>query len=614
VLDHVKFRNRDASVRFLALLRYVLLLIFFISPQVWAGFFSADAPPGDQLLKLAATGHSQSDTEARKVLTTQLRALADQLQLTANERPFEQLLPRTRIEFFKSLSQAQNPVVDYRDRILIVDGDVNLPYAVGLIVIARGNVLIDHGERNTIISGRNIEIGFDGRYSDRTSPISLIAAAGWAEVSWAASSRVYASSGIKFSHAREAKIFTPKGVDVTTGDVPVPFADAKSRPAIVKPLFSSQGATHVAQAKPQQAVPATPSLLSDRPADFRVDGTDLHAVTVYEGHFREVRVNIALSARPITLVLNSHEAVNWILTRQPYVQLKRVIVLCPCQPTVVGAGSGVPVIIGDPRQIRSISNRGANRDDYLEMQEKFEALTGQRPVTFQSESRGVAFTIDGIKNRPLPPLPASAIAKGKVILLATQGGLLEDGKVYTYCCAGASSTARASRSYNQGKWYVEARLLTREKQISPDTGTNVGLLSADSTQSDFWVSGGEYGHNYPVIGSSQHKLFSNGDIIGIALDLDKGELSYHVNGEWITGLPGAGKGIALKSGRSYVLGVSVAASSSTVPKDLYASFIKNRVDPEQLKIWAQHHDRWHVNFGEKPFKYPMPKGFKAYGI
>ena len=339
----------------------------------------------------------------------------------------------------------------------------------------------------------------------------------------------------------------------------------------------------------------------------------MHAITVSEGNFREVRVDITANARPMTLVLNSHKAVNWILSRQPNVQIKRVIVLCPCQPTVTGLGAGVPVIIGDPRKISSISNEGGNRDDYLEMQEKFETLTGQQPVTFQSGHRGSFFTVDGIKNLPLPPPPTSSGSKGKVVLLSSQGGLLENGSVYTYCCSGANSTARASRSYSSGKWYAEARLLIREKQVNPDTGTNLGLLSASSIDSRFYMVGGTYGHNYPVISSSQHKLFSNGDFIGIAIDLDKGELSYHVDGEWITGLPGSGKAIVLKSGRDYVLGVSVAASSSMVPKDVYTRFHKNQVGQEQLKEWAQYHDRWYVNFGEKPFKFPMPKGFKAYG-
>ena len=320
------------------------------------------------------------------------------------------------------------------------------------IVIARGNVLIEHGERNTIVSGHNIELGFDGRYTDRVSPVSLIAASGWVEVNWAASSRIYSSSGIKLSHGREVKTYASQGVEVATGDTPVPFGDAKTKTVSVKPLFSSAVTTRAVATKQKPAdtsvrigdiAPNSPGVVSAHPADFRADGTAVHAVTVYEGNFREVRVNITAKTRPITLVLNSHQAVNWILTRQPGVQLKRVLVLCPCQPTVIGAGADVPVMIVDPRQISSISNRGENREDYFEMQEKFEALTGQRPATFQSEYRGSAFTVDGVKNLPLPPPPASATARGKVMLIATQGGLLENGNLYTYCCAGASSIAHA---------------------------------------------------------------------------------------------------------------------------------------------------------------------------
>ena len=80
-------------------------------------------------------------------------------------------------------------------------------------------------------------------------------------------------------------------------------------------------------------------------------------------------------------------------------------------------------------------------------------------------------------------------------------------------------------------------------------------------------------------------VIKNGDIVGFAVDFDKGQIYTSYNGEWIVGMPELGKtSYKFKNdGRMYFASVVVPRYST-----------------------------WKANFGSSVFKYQMPKGFKPY--
>lgn len=141
--------------------------------------------------------------------------------------------------------------------------------------------------------------------------------------------------------------------------------------------------------------------------------------------------------------------------------------------------------------------------------------------------------------------------------------------------------ARASRGFRAGKAYAEISFRGKEKGAYPDTWTNASVTSPRSTYS---VSTGAA--LFSFAGSFEKQQVKDGDLIGIALDMDNRVLYWHRNGEWKTGRPGTGLGEPMvDTGDEYFVAVSV----------------QNKTEG------------WRINFGSKAFRFPPPDGFPAYG-
>lgn len=178
----------------------------------------------------------------------------------------------------------------------------------------------------------------------------------------------------------------------------------------------------------------------------------------------------------------------------------------------------------------------------------------------------------------LPGYSTKVAFDGKPPCVSADGTTVSSGK--NRGCA----TYRASRGYTSGKVYAELAFSSEFADGKPNTWTNAAFTSKRFLSS---VSTGA-GH-FSFAGSFNKHLLKSGDLIGIAADLDQSVIYWHVNGVWRTGRPASGLGEPiLDMGTEHFLAVSVQGG-----------------DKGERESWT-------ANFGESPFKYPPPEGFKNY--
>lgn len=213
-------------------------------------------------------------------------------------------------------------------------------------------------------------------------------------------------------------------------------------------------------------------------------------------------------------------------------------------------------------------------------------LTDEEPVQVQ-----VRAPVFGLKAamRPFnlaPPIARTGLAvvdllpDGAVRMQAPGCTISADG---TEVAVGRVScgTARASRGFRAGRAYAEITFRGKQKGAHPDTWTNAAVTSQRSLYS---LSTGAA--LFSFAGSYTKQQIKDGDLIGIALDMDAQVLYWRLNGEWVTGRPGSGIGEPMiDTGQEYFIAVSVQDKA----------------------------EGWRVNFGATPFRFPPPEGFPAYG-
>jgi hypothetical protein len=141
--------------------------------------------------------------------------------------------------------------------------------------------------------------------------------------------------------------------------------------------------------------------------------------------------------------------------------------------------------------------------------------------------------------------------------------------------------SRATRGFRAGRAYAEITFRGKEKGAHPGTSTNAAVTSQRSVYS---VSGGAAPFSFA--GSSTKNQITDGDLIGVALDMDERVLYWHLNGVWMTGRTGSGLGEPLPDlENDYFVVVSVENKGES----------------------------WRVNFGGSPFSFSPPEGFAPYG-
>ena len=143
-----------------------------------------------------------------------------------------------------------------------------------------------------------------------------------------------------------------------------------------------------------------------------------------------------------------------------------------------------------------------------------------------------------------------------------------------------SGFAVSSIGVSSGKWYAEVIVTAASQEM-------IGICQIDGTVASrqyigangwyYYSTGQKYNNG---TGASYGATYTTNDIIGIALDMDSGSVTFYKNGTT--------QGVAYNSGISgktigFALGRGSAAGSNTVT----------------------------LNFGQRPFAYTAPTGFKA---
>jgi len=161
-------------------------------------------------------------------------------------------------------------------------------------------------------------------------------------------------------------------------------------------------------------------------------------------------------------------------------------------------------------------------------------------------------------------------------------GNLSNGNLTIAGTTGAAGqqTVQANIAMSSGKWYAEAIITTLGAEsaagvakATEDTGLFVGRNAGSY---GYYYTGSKYNNN---TSSTYGSSYTSGDVIGVAFDADLGELVFYKNG--------ASQGTAftgLTSGPYVFEGQARSATSAN-------------------------NNSW--NFGQRPWKYAAPSGFKA---
>ena len=155
----------------------------------------------------------------------------------------------------------------------------------------------------------------------------------------------------------------------------------------------------------------------------------------------------------------------------------------------------------------------------------------------------------------------------------------------------AAIQAHGNMPLKSGKWYYEV--------LYNQAGGNgdylyVGLSNPSYPNPSFYRSvRGSDGEQYPNTGSTEVRFTTN-DIINVAVDLDVGKWYIGRNGTyWYSGDPVAGTG--------FVHSDLISANASTTTEGLVPFFYNATSGASQ---------QFSVNFGQRPFSYTPPSGFK----
>lgn len=199
-----------------------------------------------------------------------------------------------------------------------------------------------------------------------------------------------------------------------------------------------------------------------------------------------------------------------------------------------------------------------------------------------SLTAGVAY--DWLTDTPTNNYPTlSPIDRGATSETISSGNLDIVGTAVAW------GNTRSGWGVTSGKWYFEATV----KANSGSNGNEIGWVSPSGTYaSSLLNSAGTYGlyfntANVVVYVNGSATNFSPpvaGDVLQIALDLDNGNVWFGRNNVWYSGNPSAGTS---PSGSSIVGPLTPAASVFGTTGG------------------------WSVNFGQRPFFYTAPTGFKA---
>jgi hypothetical protein len=144
-----------------------------------------------------------------------------------------------------------------------------------------------------------------------------------------------------------------------------------------------------------------------------------------------------------------------------------------------------------------------------------------------------------------------------------------------YSTSGTNYGVRSTFAINSGKWYWEANITTKTNEIIigiADAAWGLTYVGATSGSYGYGASGAKYSN---ASSAAYGAAYTTNDVIGVALDLDAGTLVFYKNN----------------------------TSQGTAYSGLSGTFFP--------AFSGQTSDTVNVNFGQRPFAYTAPSGFKA---
>ena len=339
-----------------------------------------------------------------------------------------------------------------------------------------------------------------------------------------------------------ARILMEGGADPTlrTSDLwsPIDFIRNFESAAELRPLLDSQLAARGIQER---------WILKDAP---QIGKHRLHAISINKGvnpgpgPADRVPVIVSDATGPVVLVLNSYEPVEWALTVEPGVTLKKVYAVGYHPPKVIGLDPKTQLVRSDeggPGPLHKFNIM--NSDDFLQILSELEQLTGLWPTTLQSNFDGKGFVVDGRRSLDYRTVVYEEPPDAGVVMRPSpyqSGQVVADGLICTSSGPGSHSTARASAGYTGGRWYLEMTFESGPAGSPIDYLTTAGLLGADVLDAYFSYNPrlpDELGRSVPIPEELQKQL-RDGSVLGMAADFDTGRLYLSIDGLWKTGPPG----------------------------------------------------------------------------
>jgi hypothetical protein len=215
---------------------------------------------------------------------------------------------------------------------------------------------------------------------------------------------------------------------------------------------------------------------------------------------------------------------------------------------------------------------------------KFDNLTSTSTLGNDSSGNSNTWTVNNISltsgstydsMKDVPTLTDADTANYAVLNAVNTGRALSNGNL-NYAGA-ASGISLGTIAVSSGKWYWETVLTGAGGSMTGiATATTVGSLSyvgANTNSYGYYTSGEKYTNGS---GSAYGASWTTNDVIGVALDMDAGTLTFYKNN----------------------------ASQGTAYSSLTGSFVPAVGNNST-------NDVGFVNFGQRPFAYTPPSGFKA---
>ena len=359
----------------------------------------------------------------------------------------------------------------------------------------------------------------------------------------------------------------------------------------------------------QETSSGTPMASSAQPP-YPAGQSPVHVISIYEAalpggekrgfqQHAEGLVHLRVTQPDAVLLLFAYEPVEWHIKVAAGVKLKRVIATGYYEQRVSLEGGGRPQVVTS-RRLDILKSTGLKllngfpttheNNDLVDIATISRALTGAVPTSYQGQHKvvGKGLTIDAQTPRfvlPTQRSPSSYTGSGPA---AFRGEAVSDNHMQRGM-GGAYTEAWSDRIYSAGKVYYEGRMRVTGAMVA-HSHANVGLCQVLG-------KGIESGMGEALaINQGTRKLYKDGDIFGIAADLDQQRLYYHVNGHWITGTPGSGNGRPLVAGKEY-----------------RACFFASGTGSIEVKDGAVRSDTtWEANTGQHPYFVEIPAGYASY--